>query len=263
MRSAGAIVGPRRSCARIARRRRRSATVLRKQRRPACASRIGTDSGVYPHGDNARQFAYMVRYGLSPMDAIRSATLNSCAVAGPETRSRLDRRRQVRRPDRGRRRSAAERRALRQVKAVIKGVMQVARRQMIVETGDCMNSQRMSDESRITSHPSRAAPPARQLGFWMCLALVVGNIIGSGVFLLPASLAPYGVNSIFGWMVTAAGRDAARLCVRTAGARVSAGRRTICLSARRLRRADRVSDGVGLLDVGLGRQRRHCNRYGR
>lgn len=45
----------------------------------------------------------------------------------------------------------------------------------------------------------------RQLGFWLCLALVIGNIIGSGVFLLPASLAPYGVNSIFGWIVTASG----------------------------------------------------------
>ena len=64
----------------------------------------------------------------------------------------------------------------------------------------------MIDESRITNHESRhAAAPLRQLGFWLCLALVVGNIIGSGVFLLPASLAPYGINSVFGWMVTAAG----------------------------------------------------------
>jgi APA family basic amino acid/polyamine antiporter len=39
----------------------------------------------------------------------------------------------------------------------------------------------------------------------MCLALVVGNMIGSGVFLLPASLAPYGLNSVFGWIMTAAG----------------------------------------------------------
>jgi len=46
---------------------------------------------------------------------------------------------------------------------------------------------------------------SRGLGFWMCLALVIGNMIGSGVFLLPASLAPYGLNSILGWLVTAAG----------------------------------------------------------
>ncbi len=34
----------------------------------------GTDAGVYPHGDNAKQFAYMVRYGMTPMQAIQSAT---------------------------------------------------------------------------------------------------------------------------------------------------------------------------------------------
>jgi basic amino acid/polyamine antiporter, APA family len=53
------------------------------------------------------------------------------------------------------------------------------------------------------SEPQTSRP--RQLGFWMCLALVVGNMIGSGIFLLPASLAPYGLNSIFGWVLTAAG----------------------------------------------------------
>ena len=46
---------------------------------------------------------------------------------------------------------------------------------------------------------------ARQLGFWMCVALVVGNMIGSGIFLLPASLAPYGLNSVLAWLLTAAG----------------------------------------------------------
>lgn len=45
----------------------------------------------------------------------------------------------------------------------------------------------------------------KKLGFWMCLALVVGNMIGSGVFLLPASLAPYGLNSVLGWVLTAVG----------------------------------------------------------
>jgi APA family basic amino acid/polyamine antiporter len=39
----------------------------------------------------------------------------------------------------------------------------------------------------------------------MCTALVVGNMIGSGVYLLPASLAPLGWNSIFGWILTIAG----------------------------------------------------------
>jgi len=46
---------------------------------------------------------------------------------------------------------------------------------------------------------------ARKLGIVMCTALVVGNMIGSGVYLLPASLAPLGWNSIFGWILTIAG----------------------------------------------------------
>ncbi len=37
----------------------------------------GTDAGIYPHGDNARQLAVMVRYGMSPLQAIQAATLNS------------------------------------------------------------------------------------------------------------------------------------------------------------------------------------------
>jgi amino acid transporter len=41
------------------------------------------------------------------------------------------------------------------------------------------------------------------LGFWTCVALVVGNTIGAGVFLLPASLSPYGLNSVVAWILTA------------------------------------------------------------
>jgi basic amino acid/polyamine antiporter, APA family len=47
--------------------------------------------------------------------------------------------------------------------------------------------------------------PRPLLGFWMCVALVVGNSIGSGVFLLPASLAPFGLNSVIAWAFTASG----------------------------------------------------------
>lgn len=45
---------------------------------------FGTDAGVYPHGQNARQFAYMVRYGLTPMQAIRSATIDAARLMGHE-----------------------------------------------------------------------------------------------------------------------------------------------------------------------------------
>ena len=44
----------------------------------------GTDSGVYPHGDNARQFPYMVRYGMTPMQAIQSATIQPARLLGRE-----------------------------------------------------------------------------------------------------------------------------------------------------------------------------------
>ncbi|MGZ8661509.1 MAG: amidohydrolase family protein [Actinomycetota bacterium] len=40
----------------------------------------GTDSGVYPHKDVGRQFAYMVRHGMTSMQAIRSATIVSAEL---------------------------------------------------------------------------------------------------------------------------------------------------------------------------------------
>lgn len=45
----------------------------------------GTDSGVYPHGRNAKQFAYMVRYGMTPMQAIQSATIRAAELLGKES----------------------------------------------------------------------------------------------------------------------------------------------------------------------------------
>jgi APA family basic amino acid/polyamine antiporter len=53
-----------------------------------------------------------------------------------------------------------------------------------------------------TPSDARRAPG---IGLWICTALVVGNMIGSGVFLLPSSLAPYGGISMVGWVVSAAG----------------------------------------------------------
>ena len=42
----------------------------------------GTDSGVYPHGDNAKQFAVMTRYGATPLQAIQTATINAADALG-------------------------------------------------------------------------------------------------------------------------------------------------------------------------------------
>ena len=46
---------------------------------------FGTDAGVYPHGDNAKQFAKMVQWGMTPIQAIRAATIGASeALARPD-----------------------------------------------------------------------------------------------------------------------------------------------------------------------------------
>jgi imidazolonepropionase-like amidohydrolase len=46
---------------------------------------FGSDAGVFPHGISARQFAYMVQYGMTPMEAIQSATVVAAELMGWET----------------------------------------------------------------------------------------------------------------------------------------------------------------------------------
>jgi imidazolonepropionase-like amidohydrolase len=43
---------------------------------------FGTDAAVYPHGLNAHEFAVMVKLGLTPMQAIQSATINDADLLG-------------------------------------------------------------------------------------------------------------------------------------------------------------------------------------
>ncbi len=43
---------------------------------------FGTDAGIYKHGDNARQFAYMVEWGMSPLQAIQAATIVGSELIG-------------------------------------------------------------------------------------------------------------------------------------------------------------------------------------
>ncbi len=43
---------------------------------------FGTDAGVYPHGDNARQFGKMVEWGMKPIDAIQAATIRAADLLG-------------------------------------------------------------------------------------------------------------------------------------------------------------------------------------
>jgi len=55
---------------------------FRKAFQAGCKMGFATDAGVYPHGDNAKQFAKMVEWGMQPMDAIRAATLTSADALG-------------------------------------------------------------------------------------------------------------------------------------------------------------------------------------
>jgi APA family basic amino acid/polyamine antiporter len=62
------------------------------------------------------------------------------------------------------------------------------------------------------------------LGFWMVVALVIGNMVGSGVFLLPSSLAAFGGLSLAGWMASAIGATCLALVfARLAGIQPAAG----------------------------------------
>ncbi|HET9221107.1 MAG TPA: amino acid permease, partial [Roseiflexaceae bacterium] len=62
----------------------------------------------------------------------------------------------------------------------------------------------MATSSTQVETKSRSVSPGK-LGLAACTALVIGNVIGSGVFLLPASLAPFGGLALVGWLVSCAG----------------------------------------------------------
>ena len=66
----------------------------REALRLAIRSRVhiayGTDAGVHPHGNNACDFAVLVAAGMTPLDAIRSATVGAAALLGVEDRGSLE-----------------------------------------------------------------------------------------------------------------------------------------------------------------------------
>jgi len=53
-----------------------------KARRARVKIAFGTDAGVSPHGDNAKEFVYMVEGGMPPLEAIRAATSSAAEVLG-------------------------------------------------------------------------------------------------------------------------------------------------------------------------------------
>lgn len=62
---------------------------FRKAVRAGVPMVFGTDAGVYPHGDNARQFGKMVEWGMTPVQAIRAATTSAAQALGREDVGRI------------------------------------------------------------------------------------------------------------------------------------------------------------------------------
>jgi imidazolonepropionase-like amidohydrolase len=64
---------------------------LREAIRRGVKMAMGTDAGIMPHGDNAKEFAYYVKMGMTPMQAIETGTVNAAALMGLENEiGRLD-----------------------------------------------------------------------------------------------------------------------------------------------------------------------------
>ena len=67
----------------------------------------------------------------------------------------------------------------------------------------------------IDTHPE---PRSRMLGKWMSAAMVVGTMVGSGIYLLPTTLAPFGPNLVIAFLLTGFGT----MCLAFAMARMAA-----------------------------------------
>jgi len=68
--------------------------IMRESHRRAIAAGVkiafGTDAAVYPHGENAHEFAAYVKLGMSPLDALRTATLNAVDLLGKDDRGVIE-----------------------------------------------------------------------------------------------------------------------------------------------------------------------------
>ena len=76
--------------------RRKAESVLpfaRESHRKAIASGVkiafGTDAAVFPHGENAREFSSYVRLGMTPLAALRTATVNAADLLGKTDRGSI------------------------------------------------------------------------------------------------------------------------------------------------------------------------------
>ncbi|WP_308517451.1 APC family permease [Sphingomonas flavescens] len=79
----------------------------------------------------------------------------------------------------------------------------------------------MTDHSiSIDTHPE---PASRMLGKWMSAAMVVGTMVGSGIYLLPTTLAPYGYNLVIAFLLTGFGTMCLAFCLARLAAQIPGG----------------------------------------
>jgi imidazolonepropionase-like amidohydrolase len=68
--------------------------IMRESLRRAIAARVpiafGTDAAVYPHGDNAREFAVLVKLGMTPLEAIQTSTVHAADLLGVNDRGAIE-----------------------------------------------------------------------------------------------------------------------------------------------------------------------------
>ena len=77
--------------------RKKAETIMplaRESLRKAIAAGVkiafGTDAGVFPHGENAREFAVYVKLGMTPLDALRTATIHAAELLGVSDRGAIE-----------------------------------------------------------------------------------------------------------------------------------------------------------------------------
>ena len=84
-----------------------------------------------------------------------------------------------------------------QAKIIIKRIFELKSKQGIDQSAQ--NFLQMQTKS------GKSSTATKTIGIWICMSLVVGNMIGAGIFLLPTALAPFGGVSILGWIASAVG----------------------------------------------------------
>ena len=91
----------------------------------------------------------------------------------------------------------------------------------IANPGEGCEARRMTDQVvPIDTHPE---PSSRMLGRWMSMAMVVGTMVGSGIYLLPTTLAPYGYNLVIAFLLTGFGTMCLAYCLARLAAAIPGG----------------------------------------